>query len=359
MNYLDRILLWDILVPRDIDYFRMPVYDHFRCRAYHTQTVEKEWNAKKMAEDLGAELLRSHICFDPDRKANNRQRVHRLLFRFAEDVFCYMEDDELTVYAATRKEALEHAERVTNKYAKEKPAEQPGYYLLKTNCSSIDAVCVKIKHPFVMNDADLGLHYGLDAVEFEQKLIGSLREHTGGTSVFRGEPGTGKTSFIRHLMAKLLLTHRVYYLPMNPERYLASSDLVEFWLHQGRSAPNLKKVIVMEDAEELLMRRSTDNRSKVSSLLNITDGLLGEFLEMHIICTVNCTIDQLDPAIVRQGRLVARREFKRLDYIQAHRLAAAKGLNLPEQTDYSLAEIYRKPVIGGEPTKRKPVGFVP
>jgi hypothetical protein len=31
---------------------------------------------------------------------------------------------------------------------------------------------------------------------------------------------------------------------------------------------------------------------------------------------------------------------------QAQELARAKGLRLPEQTDYSLAEIYRRPVIG-------------
>src|SRR5439155_1566604 len=97
----------------------------------------------------------------------------------------------------------------------------------------------------------------------------SLREQNGGASVFRGEPGTGKTSFIRHLIAGLHSTHRFYYLPMNAERYLASPELVEFWLHESRSAPDLKKVVVLEDAEDLLMRRSADNRSKVSSLLNI------------------------------------------------------------------------------------------
>ena len=137
----------------------------------------------------------------------------------------------------------------------------------------------------------------------------------------------------------------------------AGVDLVEFWLHEGRSAPDLKKVVVLEDAEDLLMPRSADNRSKVSSLLNIADGLLGEFLQMHLICTVNCAIDQLDPAIGRPGRLIACREFRRLQYAQAHRLAAAKGLKLQEQSDYSLAEIYRQPVIGGLPTTKQTLGF--
>jgi NADH dehydrogenase len=43
---------------------------------------------------------------------------------------------------------------------------------------------------------------------------------------------------------------------------------------------------------------------------------------------------------------------------QAHRLAAAKGLELQDQVDYSLAEIYRQPVIGGLSTPKKALGFV-
>jgi hypothetical protein len=115
--------------------------------------------------------------------------------------------------------------------------------------------------------------------------------------------------------------------------------------------------VVLEDAEDLLVQRGADNRDKVSSLLNISDGLLGEFLQMHLLRTVNCAIEKLDPAIVRPGRLHACREVKRLSRDQAQSLAAAKGLKLPEQGDYSLAEIYRLPIIGGPPTTEKTLGF--
>jgi ATPase family associated with various cellular activities (AAA) len=310
---------WHLFVPREINYFRLPVYDHFRSRPYHAQTVHQELDVKQMREDLAAELVRSDYVA-PDHKTKKREWIRRLLFRLAEDLFCYVEDDDLTIFAPTRKEALEHAERLSAKYGKERPAEKPGFYLLKVGSGSIDAECIKITRSSAMSADDLALHYGPDVVKFEEKLTASLREHAGGASVFRGEPGTGKTSFIRHLIARLHSTHRFYYLPMNAESYLASPDLVEFWLHEGRSAPDLKKVVVLEDAEDLLTPRAADNRSKVSSLLNIADGLLGEFLQMHMICTINCDIDQLDPAIGRPGRLIACREFKRLDYDQAHRL---------------------------------------
>jgi hypothetical protein len=51
-------------------------------------------------------------------------------------------------------------------------------------------------------------------------------------------------------------------------------------------------------------------------------------------------IGQLDPAIVRPGRLAGAREFRRLSRAEAECLAAKKGLALPEQEDFSLAELY-------------------
>ena len=55
--------------------------------------------------------------------------------------------------------------------------------------------------------------------------------------------------------------------------------------------------------------------------------------------------------------LLASREFKRLSREQAQQLANAKGLKLTAQEDYSLAEIYRLPVIGSAPTPARSLGF--
>ena len=40
------------------------------------------------------------------------------------------------------------------------------------------------------------------------------------------------------------------------------------------------------------------------------------------------------------GRFMGIREFRRLTRPEAQRLAAAKGLALPDQDDFSLAELY-------------------
>src|SRR5438105_5582215 len=166
---------WDVLVPHEINFFRLPMYAHFRLRPYHAQTVHVELEVRQMREDLAAELVRSEGCVSPDHKAKKRDRVRRLLFRLADDVFCYAEEDELTI-APTRKEALEHAERLSVKYGKEKPAELPRFYLLKIGSDSVHAEGIEITRRLAMNSAELGLHYGSDLVEFEDKLIVTLLE---------------------------------------------------------------------------------------------------------------------------------------------------------------------------------------
>jgi hypothetical protein len=119
----------------------------------------------------------------------------------------------------------------------------------------------------------------------------------------------------------------------------------------------MTKVIVIEDAELLMAPRGKDNQNHVSNLLNISDGLLGEFLKMHLICTVNCDMERLDPAIRRPGRLLAYRHFERLSSARAERLAQAKGIQLPAQERYTLAEIYNEnsPVVDTSAGRR--IGF--
>ena len=88
------------------------------------------------------------------------------------------------------------------------------------------------------------------------------------------------------------------------------------------------------------MTRGADNQEQVSALLNLSDGMLGDFLSLQIICTINCSASEIDQALVRPGRLLSHRVFERLDSSQAARLAASMGKVLPHARDYSLAEVF-------------------
>jgi hypothetical protein len=117
------------------------------------------------------------------------------------------------------------------------------------------------------------------------------------------------------------------------------------------------KVIVIEDAERLLWPRDGDNREAVSSVLDIADGLVGRMLRLHILCSVNARLSELDPAITRPGRLTNQRTFGRLPRHIAQQLAEMKALHFEpddERQEFALAEILNpgsshldaKPAIG-------------
>jgi hypothetical protein len=146
---------------------------------------------------------------------------------------------------------------------------------------------------------------------------------------------------LRHLISNLRRTHRFYYLPTDNHEMISSPKMADFWSCENRRHSGLKKVVILEDAESLLMQRSGDNRAALSNVLNVADGLLGEFLNLHLVCTINCESNQLDPAIIRSGRLLDSWQFRKLTAVEARNLCAAKWIELRERKDdYSLAEIY-------------------
>ena len=109
--------------------------------------------------------------------------------------------------------------------------------------------------------------------------------------------------------------------------------------------------------KDLLVQRDPQSRGTVSNLLNATDGFLSDQLRLHVIATVNCPLSQLDPAVIRPGRLVGYREFRRLTREEARRLASAKGLSFNDAPDYSLAELYSPPAPGLITSRRCQSGF--
>jgi ATPase family associated with various cellular activities (AAA) len=194
--------------------------------------------------------------------------------------------------------------------------------------------------PSVRTAAGLVLHYGEEFERWHRDFCDQLKRRTSGVTILQGPPGTGKTTYLRHLLFELKATHRFYYLPLTSYSMLCSPDCIEFWLRENKR--NLGKVVVIEDAESLLAKRGADNQEALSNLLNIADGFIGDYLRLHVICTISAPIKDLDPAVTRPGRLIASREFSKLTRQQALRLAETLGITLQPQDSYSLAEIYNK-----------------
>jgi ATP-dependent 26S proteasome regulatory subunit len=106
---------------------------------------------------------------------------------------------------------------------------------------------------------------------------------------------------------------------------------------------NEGSILIIEDAEETIMSRdSGGNNLAVSTLLNLTDGLLADVLNLKIICTFNTDIQNLDIALLRPGRLRAKYEFKELSPEKAQVILDKQGLDKKVSGPMTLAQLYNQ-----------------
>jgi hypothetical protein len=104
-------------------------------------------------------------------------------------------------------------------------------------------------------EEELRLHYGSDFLPWKESILSTLAKKFAGIHLLRGDPGTGKTSFIRYLVEVLRTTHRFFFLPSYEYARVGNGALIEFLHAEQDEHRNLQFVVVMEDAEAVLMPR--------------------------------------------------------------------------------------------------------
>jgi hypothetical protein len=188
---------------------------------------------------------------------------------------------------------------------------------------------------------DLDLHYGSDFKTFHTELLKKLKTDKKGLVLLHGDPGTGKTFYIRYLLQNLAKTKKkVLYFP--PSMVESVTDPAFFNFITNWTMDNGKNsVLLIEDAEPLLVSRESSRNMGITNLLNLTDGILNDILSIQIIATFNTGLGELDKALLRPERLIARKEFKKLTIDNAKKLSEVLGLDTSKiDKDMSLAEIY-------------------
>lgn len=264
-----------------------------------------------------------------------------LTFQFGPRSFLFADETRIIGYADSAGEAEALANRFHQSYSKP-PAPRAGcFYLIRTG-REISRELVLLGTETILNEHVFSLHYGKGSWEWHEDFITRLRGSSHGLSIFEGSPGTGKTSYLRHLMGVLKETHRFYFIPPATMGVLSNPDFIGFWAEQRRRHADMQFVVILEDSDAALMTRGADNREQVSAILNLSDGMLADFLRLQIICTINCKAADIDQALLRPGRLLSHRVFHRLGYTQASRLAESLGRTLSTASDYSLAEIFAR-----------------
>ena len=332
----------------------VPIMSAFGGGRLHTCRLQGSWDLDR------AFSKHADVLFRSIRKLSTKDTLAEwddLTFQFGPRAFLYADENRVVGFASTPMEA----ERLVTQFSKAclKSATPSGgdFCLIEQGREHIKCQTVTLPPETILKPEALSLHYGSGSGEWHQSFIGKLRERTNGLSIFEGKPGTGKTFYLRHLIGVLKDSHRFYFIPTSNMGVLSKPDFIGFWADQRRIHSKRKFVVILEDSDAALMTRGSDNREQVSALLNLSDGMLADFLRLQIICTINCSAADVDPALLRPGRLICHRVFGRLDYSQAARLAESLGRKLPQARDYSLAEVFAGNDTDEIPRPR--MGFAP
>ena len=320
----------------------VPVMSSFGAGRLHVCRLYGSFDLDKAASDHADVLFRSIRWVHAQNAKKTNEYWDDLTFQFDSRSYVYMDKDRIIGFATTPGEAEAMAKKFAKAYSKASAKSDAGgdFNLIQIETSEIKCHKVSLPPDTVLTDEALNFHYGSGSHAWHQGFVEKLRLKDRGLTLFEGPPGTGKTFYIRHLMGVLRESHRFYFIQTSNLKILSSAEFIKFWAEQRQSHSDQQLVVILEDSDAALMTRGSDNRELVGAILNLTDGLLADFLRLHVICTINCSAAEIDPALLRPGRLVCHRIFNRLDHAQAFRLAESLGRKLPQARDYSLAEVF-------------------
>lgn len=176
-------------------------------------------------------------------------------------------------------------------------------------------------------------------------------ENESGLLILHGKPGTGKTTYIRNLIRKL---NDKDFLILDSSVFdnITDSSFIQLLLEYKDC------VVILEDCESMLADR-TDGNNKMASLLNLSDGILGDAFNLKFICTFNADINRIDQALLRKGRMKVKYEFKKLSKDKVKVLSDKYKLNIPEDkiTDMYLSDIFNYNSDNGAQKDVKKIGF--
>lgn len=182
-----------------------------------------------------------------------------------------------------------------------------------------------------------------------QSLTDFINGGDSGISILYGAPGTGKTSYIRYLIDQNP-NRDFYWLDQSAFYEMNNADFIEFLCDIKDS------VVILEDCECILKSREETPNTVLSSILNLSDGMLGDSLCLKFICTFNTDLQSLDKALLRKGRLKMQYEFENLSKDKVAKLFEKLGIE-ETPTEMAICDVYNIDTNNGIKKETKKIGF--
>lgn len=308
---------------------------HVIYKASEVQTIHDENNSKVVNHNLvlqdkvtGLILYMTTVEGWSDQAKNNEHMS-------GDACFIYYKEDEIDLLGQTleRMGFWEHSPI----------KEGPKFYMISMMNDEFHNIRCNIGDI----EVDIETHYNDGFAKFHEDTVNFLNhKESHGLILLHGEKGTGKSNYIHYLSIET--KRKFIFLPPNMANYIADPRFISWLANQSilnsrdRVSGITGSVLVIEDAENVLVSRKSGTNQGVSNILNMTSGLPGKAMKIPIIATFNTNMENIDDALTRKGRLITRWEFNKLSVEKARKLAKKLGVddNIKINRPMTLAEIY-------------------
>ena len=160
--------------------------------------------------------------------------------------------------------------------------------------------------------------------------------------ILQGEPGTGKTTFVKHLLTKM--QSKVQEI-RDDFKAMYSFDENIFYLSDfyKRLIYDEYDVLVLEDINQVLHKNQDSERlNPINKFLSVTDGLISKYKKIIITTNIESK-HHLNPALLRPGRCYDVIPFRKLEGVEIDNLCDSVAKDLHLQTEsINLSEFYAK-----------------
>lgn len=212
----------------------------------------------------------------------------------------------------------------------------------------------KVDNPFQPDHYSKSVNEKIDLIKKEF----AKKEPCGRLTILTGVPGSGKTHLVKSILSEIDMKY-IFVPPtlienINDPDFISTiidnyeDDFMGYDKVTGEPVYDEGDnkncfVLVIEDADAALIDRfkfkESSSSKGISNILNLGDGIIGSLIDVRILATTNYKKEDLDPAILRNGRLLTCVECNYISYEQCKVIWSKKIKKAPFYSEEELNKI--------------------